>query len=87
MTEYSRDYFLNQLREFWELCGRKSFWEAPIAVRDNAVRALGYVFLRTADAEQPLFDAALVNYTRRECLVLAAPTSGTPTEDTHNAGA
>ncbi len=74
MTDYSREYFLNQLREFWELCGKRSFWEAPVVVRDNAVKALGWVFLRTADADQYLFDAALVNYTRREGLVLAAPT-------------
>lgn len=77
MAEYSREYFLNQLREFWELCGKRSFWEAPVAVRDNAVKALGWVFLRTADADQCLFDAALVNYTRREGLVLAAPNTGT----------
>ncbi|KKM06154.1 hypothetical protein LCGC14_1746900 [marine sediment metagenome] len=77
MAEYSREYFLNQLREFWELCGKRSFWEAPVAVRDNAVKALGWVFLRTADADQCLFEAALVNYTRREGLLVAAPNTAT----------
>ncbi len=77
MAEYSREYFLNQLREFWGLCGKRNFWEAPVSVRDNAVKALSWVFLRTAGADQCLFEAALVNYTRREVLLLsAAPTTG-----------
>ena len=73
MAEYSREYFLDQLREFWELCGRRSFWEASAAVQNNAVKALGYVFLRTPDADESLFHAALENYTRRVGLVLPAP--------------
>ena len=66
---YTVDYFLEQTAEFIALCGERSFWEAPQKVRDNAVRALGWVFLRCPDADLAMFLAAIENYTRRDCYV------------------
>ncbi len=67
---FSVEYFNQQACEFIDLCGQKSFWEGPSLVRENAVKALGWVFLRTDGASQWTFEAALLNYSRRESLVL-----------------
>lgn len=68
MTAYSVEYFNQQVCEFIDLCGKRSFWEGAEKVRDNAVKALGYVLLRTEGAEAWRFEAAIVNYARREAL-------------------
>ena len=70
-TQYSVEYFNQQVYEFIDLCGKKSFWEGPSTVRENAIKALSWVFLRTKDAEPATFEAALINYTRRESLLLS----------------
>ena len=69
-TEFSVEYFDQQVREFIDLCGRRSFWEGPETVRDNAVKALGWVYIRADGADAWKFEAAIVNYTKREALCL-----------------
>ena len=66
MTEYTVEYFNGQVCEFIELCGERTFWDAAQKVRDNAVTALGWVYLRTKDAEGWRFRVAVENYSRRD---------------------
>ncbi len=65
-TKYTVEYFNQQVLEFVELCGRRTFWEAAQQVRDNAVKALGWVYMRTNDAEGWRFRVAIENYSHRD---------------------
>ncbi len=67
---YSVDYFNGQVCEFIDLCGTRKFWEAAQRVRDNAVKALGWVYMRTEGAESWRFEVVIINYTCREVLCL-----------------
>ena len=62
------EYFNEQVCEFIDLCGRRSFWEADPKIREAAIKALGYVYLRTEEAESWRFQVAIENYTRRDFL-------------------
>ena len=69
---YTLEYFREQVAEFIGLCGETTFWVASQRTRDNAVHALWWVYLRCPDAELPMIEAAIVNYTRRELHMLEA---------------
>ena len=68
---FTREYFLEQVRELRERWGYRDFWQDPENA-SRAAKALGYVYLRTdglLDDDAIIFEATIMELSRRAALV------------------
>ena len=69
----TREYFLAEIRGFFDLCGTAKFWALSLEQQQGAVDGLSYVYLNTEHGENlegdaKMFEMALDNYSRRATL-------------------
>ena len=74
MENFTEQDFNRELLTFRELMGDKRFWAKPEWKRQIAIKALGVVYANTPPSDRVLshFEAALLEYTKRETLMLRA---------------
>lgn len=75
-TEFTIEYFNNEVCEFRKLLGNKKFWDAEEEYRDRAIKALSFVYFNVKtknDEERQLlvfhFKLIMEEYTRRATMV------------------
>ncbi len=69
MPIFTKDYFLGELSKFRTLMGSRSFWKDETK-QQNALQAIGYVYLNTENDDiENLFVAATNEFSRRKALV------------------
>ncbi len=70
----TREYFLSEVRAFFELCGTVEFWALSLKQQQGAADGLAYVYFNSEHGEHlesdaKMFEMALCNYSRRAILV------------------
>lgn len=76
VAEYgSKRYFLDEVCQFMNLLGQRSFWQTP-GRKEAAVKAIGHLFLETEDRDEVAlaFRVAIQECARREALLAFYPT-------------
>jgi hypothetical protein len=71
METYTEEYFKEEVRRYFEMCGDKKFWALPEEQRKKAFDGIGHIYLfldENADIEScvSLLDATSANYEYRK---------------------